>query len=104
MLALGYIQALKCNTNTSPVGVTTQDSSLTKGLDVESRAQLIANYHHKTIKSLAELVVAAGLDSLHDVKRFHINRRADMSQARRYDEIFPCHEETVEIDYEPLPS
>src|SRR5690606_26253153 len=37
MLAVGFIQALKCNVNTCPTGVATQDPELMKGLDVEDK-------------------------------------------------------------------
>ena len=34
MFALGCIQSLKCNTNTCPTGIATQDKNLMKGLVV----------------------------------------------------------------------
>ena len=37
MLALGCIQALKCDTNKCPVGIATQDSQLIIGLVVEEK-------------------------------------------------------------------
>lgn len=37
MLALGCIQALKCNSNQCPTGVATQDKSLMKGLVVTDK-------------------------------------------------------------------
>lgn len=44
MLSLGCIQALQCNANTCPVGITTHQPSLTKGLDIESKAHRVKNY------------------------------------------------------------
>ena len=35
---LSLCQALKCDTNKCPTGITTQDKELTKGLDVPSKA------------------------------------------------------------------
>jgi glutamate synthase domain-containing protein 2 len=37
LFALGCVQALKCNTNRCPTGITTQDPELMKGLDVNSK-------------------------------------------------------------------
>ena len=37
MFALGCIQALKCNTNKCPTGITTQDKYKMSGLDVDSK-------------------------------------------------------------------
>lgn len=89
MISVGCIQALQCNTNTCPVGVTTQNKSLMRGLVVGDKAQRVANYHEKTIKSFAELVAAAGITKLDDLNRTHVNRRVSMTSVLRYDEIYP---------------
>ena len=44
MLSLGCIQALQCNENTCPTGITTQDPKLQKGLDPIIKADRVANY------------------------------------------------------------
>lgn len=44
MFALGCIQALHCNDNTCPTGITTHDPKLTKNLIVDYRAERVANY------------------------------------------------------------
>ena len=44
MFALGCIQALQCNENTCPTGITTHDPKLQKGLDPTIKANRVANY------------------------------------------------------------
>ena len=44
MFALGCIQALQCNENTCPTGITTHDLKLQKGLDPTIKANRVANY------------------------------------------------------------
>ena len=44
MLSLGCIQALQCNENTCPTGITTQDPKLQKGLDPIIKGDRVANY------------------------------------------------------------
>ncbi len=44
MLALGCIQALRCNNNTCPVGITTHSERLQHGLDVEEKSERVKNY------------------------------------------------------------
>ena len=44
MFALGCIQALQCNENTCPTGITTHDPKLQKGLDPTIKGDRIANY------------------------------------------------------------
>ena len=44
MFALGCIQALQCNQNTCPTGITTHDKKLQKGLDPVLKSTRVANY------------------------------------------------------------
>jgi glutamate synthase domain-containing protein 2 len=44
MFSLGCIQALQCNRNTCPTGVTTHNPDLQRGLVPEDKAQRVANY------------------------------------------------------------
>lgn len=89
MLALGCIQALECNRNKCPTGITTQDPELIKGLVVDDKEKRVANYHRETIKSVTELLAASGLKSAVKLNRSHIHRRTSSTETRRYDEIFP---------------
>ncbi|MAO68487.1 MULTISPECIES: FMN-binding glutamate synthase family protein [Idiomarina] len=45
MFSLGCIQAMQCNKNTCPTGVTTDDPKLMRGLDPENKSVRAANYH-----------------------------------------------------------
>ena len=89
MLALGCIQALECNKNVCPTGITTQDPSLMKGLVVADKRQRVANFHDETVKSVAELLTAAGLERLDQLDRSYVFRRTSMHEVSRYDEIYP---------------
>lgn len=60
MLALGCIQALQCNANTCPVGITTHDPHLQQGLDVEAKAVRVANYVEALHHDYLELAAAMG--------------------------------------------
>jgi len=44
LFALGCIQALQCNRNTCPTGITTHNPRLQAGLDVEDKARRVASY------------------------------------------------------------
>lgn len=92
MLALGCIQALLCNTNKCPTGITTQDPKLTKGLVVQDKKIRVANYHEKTVKAFVELLGATGLDEMKNLTRSHIYRRISLNEMLTYEEIFPSIE------------
>lgn len=103
MLSIGCIQALKCNTNTCPVGVATQNKSLEKGLVVADKAPRVKNYHEATIHSFLELVAAAGLDGPYELSREHISKRIGMYNVRTYDEIYPYMEEGSLLRIDTIP-
>jgi glutamate synthase domain-containing protein 2 len=88
MLALGCIQALKCNSNHCPVGVATQDRSLMQGLVPSNKAVRVANFHNETIESLCELLGAVGLSKAQDLRPWHIMHRISPTQTKHYGEIY----------------
>jgi len=89
MMALGCIQALECNKNTCPTGITSQDPKYVRGLDVTDKKVRVASYHEDTIVSFQELLAAAGLHDVKDIRRQHINRRVEYHHVMRYDELYP---------------
>ncbi|MGP8217729.1 MAG: FMN-binding glutamate synthase family protein [Bacteroidia bacterium] len=101
MLAVGCIQALQCNKNTCPVGVATQDETLMKGLDIESKALRIANYHHSTMNSFVELIGALAISSPSELNRSHINRRISINNVKRYDQLYPYTRRGEYLEKEP---
>ncbi len=92
MLALGCIQALECNKNNCPTGITTHQPGLTAGLVVSDKRGRIEAFHGETVKAVRELMAAAGYDSLVELNRTLIYRRVNMEHSARLDEIFPVLE------------
>jgi len=79
LLALGCIQALQCNKNTCPVGITTHVSHLQKGLDAETKSQRVANYVAALHHDFEELLAATGAKTpreLSDRNLFNQNPKA----------------------------
>jgi glutamate synthase domain-containing protein 2 len=60
MLALGCIQALQCNRNTCPVGITTHRKELQHGLDIEDKAKRVVNYVASLEHEFYELLASTG--------------------------------------------
>jgi len=89
MLAMGCIQSLQCNKDTCPTGITTQNQALVKGLVVANKIHRVANYRRETIKSVAEIMAAAGLLRTEELNRSHIFRRISQTEMKSYEEIYP---------------
>jgi glutamate synthase domain-containing protein 2 len=89
MFALGCVQSRSCNTDKCPTGIATQDPARYKALYIELKGQRVANYHKAMIENLLELLAAAGLESLEDLKPSHIQQRVGGTVCKNYDELYP---------------
>ena len=69
MFALGCLQALKCNNNTCPVGITTHSESLQKGLDIEDKSERVKNYVLNLEHHHYELLSALGKACFSDLNK-----------------------------------
>lgn len=93
MLALGCIQSRHCNTNKCPTGVTTQDPSRYRQLDIEDKARRVAQYHAKTIHAMLKLCSSTGVHDLTTEALPHrILRRVNGPEIKTYAQLYPCIE------------
>ena len=69
MLALGCIQALRCNNNTCPVGITTHSEKLQHGLDIEEKSERVKNYILNLNNHHYEMLAAMGKTKFSDLDR-----------------------------------
>lgn len=88
MFALGCIQALRCNTNHCPVGVTSQDPNLVAGLVVSDKKQRVADYQSETVKSVAEILSSMGIPNTSELRRWHLMRRVGPNEVKHYGQIY----------------
>ncbi|KFI27576.1 FMN-binding glutamate synthase family protein [Paenirhodobacter enshiensis] len=89
MFAIGCIQAQSCHTNRCPVGVATQDKSRQRALVVPDKAVRVANFHRNTLKALAEMTGAAGLDHPGKFMPQHFLMREKDRNMVVGDEVYP---------------
>lgn len=87
LLALGCIQALRCNTNICPTGIATQDPDLRQGLHVPTKRKRVKNFHNETLKMVAEMIGAMGLKTHRDLTRDHLKRRRHNFEIQSYTDI-----------------
>lgn len=88
MLALGCIQALRCDTNECPTGVTTHRPSLMRGLVVSEKWQRVKNYQEQTLDDFLSLFAAAGCSNLNELNRNLIYKKVD-GEIKSYDTLYP---------------
>lgn len=88
MFALGCIQALKCNEDTCPVGVATQNPKLYKGLDVANKSVRVAQFHKNTIRATIEIMEACGFKDLNDISADKFYRKIDNLTTLSFEDIY----------------
>jgi len=71
MFALGCIQALQCNKNTCPTGITTHNKKLQRGLVPEDKATRVMHYAKNMVKEVGVLAYSCGVKEPRQLKRFH---------------------------------
>lgn len=87
MFALGCVQSLSCNTNHCPTGITTQDKLRQAALVVPDKAERVWRFHDNTVKELAELLAAAGLQHPSEIGPHHLVRRVSISEVKQFFEL-----------------
>ncbi|WAC48035.1 FMN-binding glutamate synthase family protein [Asticcacaulis sp. SL142] len=85
MFAAGCIQARSCHTNHCPTGVATQSKLRQRALVVSDKAPRVENYHRNTLKALAQMLEAAGLNHPRELKPWHLHVRATTGEVVRGD-------------------
>ncbi len=103
MLSLGCIQALSCNTNKCPVGVTTQNPNLVVGLVPEDKMARVAGYHKEQLETVAEMLGAMGIATPAALHPWHILRRTAPSEIRHFGELYEFLEDGALLR-DPLPA
>ena len=72
MFALGCIQAMQCNKDTCPTGITTHNERLQRGLDVNDKAQRVANYNKYIHYGAGLIAHSCGVFSARELSRQHV--------------------------------
>ena len=72
MFSLGCIQALQCNKDTCPTGITTHNERLQRGLDVTDKAQRVANYNKYIHYGAGLIAHSCGVSSARELARQHV--------------------------------
>ena len=89
MFALGCIQALQCNKNTCPTGVTTHDKKLQRGLVPEDKAERVARYSKSMRKEVGVIAHSCGVKEPRRLRRFHCRMVQDDGRSIPLDELYP---------------
>jgi len=71
MFSLGCIQALQCNHNTCPTGITTHNPRLQKGLDPNLKSTRVENYARNMMHEIGVIAHSCGVREPRQLRPFH---------------------------------
>ncbi len=89
MFALGCIQAMQCNANTCPTGVTTHDPDLQKGLDPVHKAKRVHEFMRTMEKEINMIAHSCGVADPRALTRRHCRIVTESGRSRLLADIFP---------------
>jgi glutamate synthase domain-containing protein 2 len=89
MFALGCIQALQCNRNTCPTGITTHNLDLQKGLDVTDKAERVARYAIGLRKEVGIIAHSCGVTEPRQLRRHHCRVVQPDGRSLPLDQVYP---------------
>jgi len=90
MFSLGCIQALQCNKNTCPTGITTHDPKLQFGLDPANKAERVASYAKNMKKEVGILAHSCGVPEPRLLKRYHARIVLGDGRSVSMDDLYPA--------------
>ncbi len=89
MFALGCIQALQCNRNTCPTGITTHNKRLQKGLDPANKAVRVSLYAQQMVKEIGMIAHSCGVEEPRALQRMHCRLVTATGRSMPLDELYP---------------
>jgi len=89
MFALGCIQALRCNKNTCPTGITTHNPRLQRGLDPADKAIRVQHYIENMVHEIGVIAHSCGVREPRLLRRYHASIMVHDGRVRSISEIHP---------------
>jgi len=89
MFALGCIQAMRCNKDTCPTGITTHNAKLQRGLIPESKAVRVANYARNMVREVGIIAHSCGVTEPRRLRRFHARIITETGRSISAAELYP---------------
>ncbi len=89
MFSIGCIQAMTCNTNNCPTGITTHKPHLQHGLVPEVKAPGVKNFVEKLTKDVNMIAHSCGVEHARGLRRCNVRIVQSNGRSVAMDEIYP---------------
>ena len=89
MFSLGCIQAMQCDKDTCPTGITTHNPRLQKGLNPSFKANRVSQYHKNMEHDVGVIAHSCGVHEPRELRRFHARVVMQNGISMGLDELYP---------------
>ena len=89
MFSIGCIQALQCNKNTCPTGITTHDKKLQRGLNPANKSERVANYVANITKDVEMIAHSCGVAEPRQLRRLHSRMVTETCRSLTLEQLYP---------------
>lgn len=89
MFALGCVQAMQCNSNTCPTGVTTHDPRLQRGLDPASKSERVYHYLANLEREVGVIAHSCGVAEPRQLRRRHARIVVERARSASLATLYP---------------
>ncbi len=89
MFSLGCIQALRCDKNTCPTGITTHNSWLMRGLDPENKAVRVYHYVKNIEYEVGVICHSCGVQEPRELRRHHARIVSEHGTSVSLADVYP---------------
>ena len=89
MFSLGCIQAMQCNRDTCPTGITTHNPHLQKGLNPADKAVRVMHYQKNMEHEVCTIAHSCGVDDPRQLRRHHARVIGPNGLSMSLSELFP---------------
>ncbi|MEM9585349.1 MAG: FMN-binding glutamate synthase family protein [Pseudomonadota bacterium] len=91
MFSLGCIQAMKCNKNTCPTGITTHDPRFQKGLVPRDKNKKVTLYAQNIVKEVETIAHSVGVAEPRQLKPHHVRIVQDSGKSVLLSDLYPAN-------------
>jgi glutamate synthase domain-containing protein 2 len=92
MFSLGCIQAMQCNKNTCPTGVTTHDPRLQRGLNPILKSERVANYVANMTYDVGTIAHSCGVFEPRQLRRHHARMATSSGRSESLESLYPSEQ------------
>jgi len=95
MFALGCIQALKCNQNTCPTGITTHNPRFQRGIVPKEKGERVASYINNLVQEVDTIANSCGVLEPRGLRRYHVRMVKNDGNSVLLSDLYPWPEGTA---------